>query len=110
MRTERLENMVRGWFVGSFEPTMHSTDAVEVGVKQYQPGDYEDRHYHKVATEITLILNGVAEMNGRRFTQGDIVVMEPGESTDFRAVTEVTNIVVKIPGASDDKYLGSPDA
>lgn len=30
--------------------------------------------------------------------------MEPGDVTDFQALTDVINVVVKIPGANDDKY------
>lgn len=104
MKVDRIENMSRGWFVGDFTPGVYRTGAVEVGVKSYKPGDYEPPHLHKIATEITLIVEGAAEMNGRRFVKGDIVVMEPGESTDFRALVPTVNVVVKIPGALNDKY------
>lgn len=30
--------------------------------------------------------------------------MEPGEATDFYAVTDAENVVVKLPGANNDKY------
>lgn len=33
MRTARLEDMVKGWFVGNFEPTLIKTNDVEVAVK-----------------------------------------------------------------------------
>lgn len=104
MRVERLENMVHGWFVGDFEPHVLKTSDVEVGVKTYQAGEYESWHYHRVAAEVTVIVTGEVEMNGRRYGAGDILVIEPGEGTDFRALTDVTNVVVKFPGASDDKY------
>ena len=32
-------------------------------------------------------------------------MIEPGEVTDFTALTDVVNVVVKLPGANDDKYL-----
>ena len=98
--------MVKGWFVGNFEPTLYKTDAVEVAVKIYSAGDYEGRHYHKIATEITVVTKGTIRMNGAEYAAGDIVIMEPGESTDFYAVTAAENVVVKIPGASNDKYEG----
>lgn len=104
MKTHRLDDMVRGWFVGGFTPTAHSTTDVEVGVKHYPAGAREDAHYHRVATEITLILDGEVTMNGRRFTAGDIVVLAPGEVSDFVTLTSVTTVVVKHPGALDDKY------
>ena len=44
-------------------------------------------------------------MNGIEYGEGDIVVMEPGDVTDFTALTDAVNVVVKIPGANNDKYI-----
>ncbi|EGH20306.1 hypothetical protein PSYMO_01929 [Pseudomonas amygdali pv. mori str. 301020] len=50
MKTARLQDMVKGWFVGGFEPAAFNTESCEVGVKIYQAGEKEAAHYHKVAT------------------------------------------------------------
>lgn len=106
MKTAQLEDMTKGWFVGNFEPTLLRTNDVEVGVKSYKKGDYEDRHYHKIATELTVITRGRVKMNGIEYKEGDIIVMEPGEPTDFECLEDGTqNVVVKIPGANNDKYI-----
>lgn len=105
MKTGSLENMVKGWFVGNFDPVIYRTKDVEAAVKRYRQGDYEESHYHKIATEITVVISGEVEMNGIRYKENDIIVMEPGDVTDFKAVTDVVNVVLKIPGANDDKYL-----
>ena len=97
--------MTKGWFVGNFEPTVFKTTDVEVALKEYQPGDYEDAHFHKIATEITLIVEGEAEMFNQKFGPGDIITIYPEEVTDFKALTKVTTFVVKHPGVNDDKYL-----
>ena len=102
MKTAKLENMLKGWFIGNFEPTLLRTNGVEVAVKEYKKGDYEELHYHKIATEITVITQGRVKMNGVEY----IIVMEPGESTDFECLEDETqNVVVKIPGVNNDKYL-----
>ena len=44
-------------------------------------------------------------MNGIEYCVGDIVVMEPGDVTDFQALEDAMNVVVKIPGANNDKYV-----
>ena len=63
------------------------------------------KHYHKIATEITVIVSGKVKMNGIEYSKGDIVVMEPNEATDFECLENGTqNVVVKLPGANDDKY------
>lgn len=99
-----LKKFIKGWFVGNFEPTLIKTNDVEVAIKKYDAGAYEASHYHKIATEITVIVSGKVEMNGVKYKANDIIVIEPGERTDFRCLTAVTTVVVKYPGASNDKY------
>jgi hypothetical protein len=108
MKVDQLSNMVKGWFVGDFSPTVAQTQDVEVAVKHYKAGDYEATHYHKVATEITVIVSGQVRMAGREFGPGDIVTLNPYEATDFLALTDAVNVVVKLPGAPNDKFLGTP--
>ena len=47
MKYDHLEDMIRGWFIGDFKPNIIETSDFEVGVKRYNAGDYEARHYHK---------------------------------------------------------------
>ena len=105
MKIFKFKDMIRGWFVGEFEPTAFSTKDCEVAVQKYKLGDYEPKHMHKVATEITLILKGKAIMNGIEYNEGDIIVIEPGEATDFRPLMDTTNVVIKVPSVKGDKYL-----
>ncbi len=100
----KLDEMFKGWFIGNFEPSLLKTEDVEVGIKTYKAGDYEGFHYHKIATEFTAIVSGKAEMSGVIYSDGDIVKIEPLVQTDFKALTDVVTVVVKIPGASNDKY------
>lgn len=104
MKIYKFKDMVRGWFVGNFSPSALVTNAAEVAVREYKAGEAEKTHYHKIATEVTFILEGEAEMNGERFGAGDILVFYPNELTTFKALTDVKNVVVKIPGANNDKY------
>ena len=104
MEIFHLDEMFKGWFVGDFAPTALRTDAAEVAVKRYKAGDHEPAHCHKVATEITLILEGTVEMSGRRLTNGDIIKLLPGETADFVALTDATTVVVKQPSVGGDKY------
>jgi anti-sigma factor ChrR (cupin superfamily) len=101
----RLQDMVKGWFIGDFQPTVIKTDAVEVAIKKYKQGEYEESHHHRIATEVTTIVSGKVEMNGRVYVEGDIIQIDPYDSTDFRALTDAVTCVVKHPGAKDDKYV-----
>lgn len=105
MKKSSLDKMTKGWFVGNFEPTLIKTNDVEVAVKEYKKGDYEDAHYHKIATEITVVVHGSVRMGKGIYKKGDIIIIEPGEVTDFEALEETSCTVVKFPGASDDKFM-----
>lgn len=109
MKTARLDGMVKGWFVGNFEPSLYRTNDVEVAVKSYHAGDREAAHYHKIATELTVVTKGKVRMNGTEYGEGDIIVMEPGDVTDFEALTDAENVVVKLPGANNDKYIAEEE-
>ena len=104
MELFKLADMTKGWFVGDFTPSVFSTSEAEVAVKRYKAGETEEAHFHKVATEITLVLDGTVEMCGRRINAGEIVKLAPGEITPFQAVTDVTTVVVKLPSIKGDKH------
>jgi hypothetical protein len=107
MKVSKLDDMKQGWFVGDFLPTTFATRAAEVAVKRYVAGASEERHYHKVATEITVVLSGHVRMNGVELKSGDIITLEPNESSDFHVISDTVTVVVKVPGALNDKYPGS---
>ena len=83
---------------------MFKTNNVEVAVKKYKAGDFENPHIHKIATEFTVIISGEAEMNGIRFKGNDIIKIAPNVITNLKAVTDLITVVVKLPGANNDKY------
>jgi hypothetical protein len=99
-----LEEMSKGWFIGNFEPSLFKTNDVEVGIKKYKKGDFENLHFHKIATEFTVVVSGVVVMNDVQYVENDIIKISPGISTNFEALTDVVTVVVKLPGANNDKY------
>jgi len=105
MKKYNIKDMVKGWFIGSFEPTLFNTDLFEVAVKRYNKGDSEERHTHKIATEFTMIIDGDVIMDGAEYTKDDIIVIGPNESTDFKCLTDAVTLVVKTPCVKNDKYL-----
>lgn len=105
MEKFELNDMKRGWFVGNFQPSVFSTNACEVAIKHYSKGEYEEKHFHKIATEITVIIKGKVRMGGIEYNEGEIIKIEPGVAVDFLALTDSTTAVVKVPGALDDKFV-----
>jgi len=39
------------------------------------------------------------------YEAGDIIVIKPGTSTAFEALEDTVTVVVKLPGANNDKYI-----
>jgi anti-sigma factor ChrR (cupin superfamily) len=109
MIQHQLDDMVRGWFIGDFDPVAHRSDEVEVAIKHYRAGDSEPRHVHKISTELTAVVSGTVRMDGRDLGPGDILTLAPGEPCDFEAVTDAVVVAVKVPAAKDDKYLVEAD-
>lgn len=104
MKLSKHKEMIKGWFIGNFKPTLLKTSKFEVGFKNYIKGDYEKAHYHKKAIEITLIATGRVRMNGVEYFSGDIITISRGEATDFEALTDCQTVVIKIPSVRGDKY------
>lgn len=104
MKNYKLDSMIKGWFIGNFEPSVIKTKEFEVGIKCYKKGDYEEKHYHKIATEITVIVKGIVRMNNNIYKEGDIVALEPNEASDFMALSDCITAVVKTPSVNQDKY------
>ncbi|MBO1273704.1 cupin domain-containing protein [Shewanella sp. 4t3-1-2LB] len=105
MKKFNLDQFVRGWFVGGFEPSLYKTQDVEVAIQHFSKGDKEASHCHRIATEITVVISGKALMKDLVLNAGDIVKIEPGEYTGFEALEDTVTAVVKLPGALNDKYL-----
>jgi quercetin dioxygenase-like cupin family protein len=104
VKVENLDDMKGGWFVGDFFPSTLRTTEFEVAVKRYRAGDREDVHVHRIAKEITVLIEGVAVMGGSTLKTGDIAILAAGEAAGFEAVSDCVTVCVKVPSAVGDKY------
>lgn len=100
----RLENFIKGWFIGDFEKSLVRTKDFEVAIKKNKNGDKEGAHFNKIAEKFVVITKGSCKLNNKIFKEGDIVYIKPGEAVDFEALEECHQIVVKIPSLVGDKY------
>jgi quercetin dioxygenase-like cupin family protein len=105
MNSYILSNMVKGWFVGGFSPAVLQSSEFEVAIKKYKLGEIEPLHFHQIATEITVVISGNIVMCEKSWSEGDIIVLHPGEATSFMALSDAVTVVVKTPSVPDDKYL-----
>lgn len=100
-----LENMIRGWFVGDFSPSVLKTPLFEVGVLKHHKGEQWPEHYHKVATEITVLISGLMDMNGKIIKPGDGFIFSPNEIAKPIFLEDCVVVVVKTPSVPGDKYI-----
>lgn len=105
MEIYSLDKMIKGWFIGNINPTVLTTEDCEVAVKSYKSGDSEETHFHKIATEITVIISGRVRIGNHDLSAGDIIKILPNEAVDFYCYEDAITTVVKIPGALNDKYI-----
>lgn len=98
------ESGERGWFVGAFDRAVWKTDQFEVAYMFNPKGDISDRHYHKIAREISLIASGHVVANGEHFRAGEIFEIEPGEELTCEYLEDTITVCVKTPSVLNDKY------
>ncbi len=101
VQSVKIGEMRNGWFIGDFESSLFKTPVVDVGVRYYKAGEEIAEYCHKLATEFLVIVEGEAEVAGKRYKRGDIVIVEPEVNIGFIAITDVSIAVVRIPGVRD---------
>lgn len=103
MKHKKLSDAGRkGWFIGDFPQAAFQSKDVEVCycVEELGAGI---KHYHTKCTEIVLIISGKVICQGKEFSDGDIITLEPGEINDFNYLTRTSMIGIKVPAGGNDK-------
>lgn len=105
MKLFKFNEMKDGWFVGHFSPSCFNTDKFEVCYKTHKKGEQWDTHFHAIATEINLLIQGRMTINSELLIGGDIFVIEPYEISSPVFLEDCTLIIIKTPSIPNDKYL-----
>lgn len=105
MEIKRIENMIGGWFIGNFDPTVLHTQNFEVGYKFHHKGEKWDKHYHKQAIEVTYLIRGKMQIQDKILTSGDIFTIFPYEIADPIFLEDCEVVIVKTPSVVGDKYI-----
>lgn len=106
MQINRIEEYVKGWFVGDFSPVILQSKDYEVAVKWFKAGETEPLHKQLIATEITVVIEGEILLGGKKFLKGDVITIPPGEFAAFESITDSALVCVKNPSLPNDKVLG----
>jgi hypothetical protein len=99
-----LNDYIKGWLIGDFEPSLIKTKDLEVGIKRYKTGDKDKNHYHKLTTEYTVVLRGVVKMLDKIWKENDIIIVKPNTENKFECIEDACVLVIKTPSLTGDKY------
>tara|TARA_B100001094_G_C17605386_1_gene518596 strand:+ start:53 stop:379 length:327 start_codon:yes stop_codon:yes gene_type:complete len=104
MKIFNISDMIGGWFVGDFSPSVLKTDKFEVGHHKHKKGDETHNHYHKGSMEINVIIRGKMIVNKQTLSTGDIFVFEPYTVSEADFIEDTELIVVRNSSNTKDKY------
>jgi quercetin dioxygenase-like cupin family protein len=104
MKITKINDMVRGWFIGDFEPSVLRTKDFEVGILSHKKDEVWPKHYHSIATEYNVLISGKMHICGETIGAGTIFVIEPNEVADPIFLEDCTVVTVKTPSVIGDKY------
>ncbi len=106
-----VKNYKGGWIMGQFldHPLLHN-DVAEIGWKKF-PEDYsEPPHYHKKASELSIVIKGrmlIKEgKNIHTLKKGDFIFLLKNTWIQDYCIKKGTEvIVIKTPSIPNDKYF-----
>ena len=93
----------KGWFAGPWDSDL----AISIG---FANAGVDDPHVHSRVTEVYLVARGSASMRVEtetvELTEGDALIVEPGEAHTFLASSQdYFHFVVHTPGVSGDDAI-----
>lgn len=104
MNISKINDYVRGWFIGDFNPSVLKTKDFEVGVLTHLKDEKWPAHYHKDSVEYNVLIQGKMIVGGKELSSGDVFVFEKGEIADPVFLEDCTVVCVKVPSIPSDKF------
>lgn len=100
-----INQMSGGWWGGNFQPACFQSSNFEVCHATHTSGQYWQPHYHKIATEYNLLINGRMLMHDKEIKASEIFVLKPYEIANPVFLEDCCLTVIKSPSVKGDKYL-----
>jgi len=103
MIRDRIENYIRGWFIGNFEPSILKTKEFEVAIISHHKDEKIPLHYHSELEEYNVLLSGSMIVNNETLSEGDIFVLVRKEVVDVTVLEDSKVLCIKVPSIPEDK-------
>jgi len=87
MKSFHLDNMVNGWFLGNFIPTVTNWKKGEIAIKSYQTNHIESSYCHSDAYKIYVVLSGKIMINNNLLTKDSVALINPKEDMSLVSLT-----------------------
>lgn len=100
-----LENFIRGWIIGNFEPNLYKTNNFEISVQTHKENEIHPFHIHETLEEINIIIEGKMIFNGKELSLNDIFVSPKGTLSCCKFLSDCKIICIKIPSNPLDKII-----
>lgn len=104
MNISKIDDYLRGWFIGDFSPSVLKTTEFEVGLIRHTKGEMWPAHYHKESIEYNVLVTGKMVVKGKELNSGDVFVFDKGEIADPVFLEDCTVVCVKVPSIPSDKF------
>lgn len=100
-----LNEFIKGWIVGDFNPSIIRTKDIEVGIKKYFIGDKESTHVHNFVDEYTIVVSGKIKMNDIIYSENEIAVVKKTIPNKFECLEDAVIVVIKSSSYPQDKII-----
>jgi hypothetical protein len=105
MKIYNIKDMINGWFIGDFIPSIIRTDQFEIAHHFEKAGIKCQAHRHTRSTEINYIIDGEAKVNDNFLGSGYIFVYEKDEISDVTFLRDTNLIIIRIPSINDKEFI-----
>ncbi len=94
MRSFNSKNMLKGYFVGAFEPSVLHIDGIEIAVQIFHKGYFDLMKKSPYAKTCIYILEGKLQIGCELYVNGDILLYDKGELKSFCALEDSKVILI----------------
>lgn len=104
-RDIQINEYVRGWLIGNFEPSIMKTTEYEIGIMSHFTGEHHGFHYHQHLTEFNILLSGKILLNNIPINAGTIFIMNKNIIACSKFLEDCKILCIKVPSVPGDKTI-----
>ena len=100
-----IEEYMRGWLIGNFEPAIVKTRDYEIGILTHAAGEQWGFHYHQHCKEINILLSGHFLLNNIPISTGTVFIINKNVIACPKFLETCKILCIKIPSVPGDKTI-----